>query len=711
MKSGNKKSATDTTYLWQGMAVIKFALLFALLNLSGLTEAFAGEAIVYSRCERTTTEMDVTADVVLNGKRQTVTRRMSGLDIYDVLPDITNFLGDFSAPCDLIYRNPDGVETIIYDCSSSSTPADSCAALDPAVSFDAEIIVFSVFRGSLRFYQEHIHSQAVHPDAEPEDLGYYDFPNKLLTTTGAHLHAYHIPSGQIRFIPFIPGVYDSGPTFISNQRIAFTSTRDDHTTTVVWGTTESRMGTRIWTMDVNSKNPDLASHHSLSQEQHPFMLKNGRLAYSSWQIFGGLPFRYSNNGAGTHTTIDNLFHIYAQDPDGAENFPIYGQHSGDHAKSYFGADHKAAHFITQTADERIWFADYYRSNNKGLGLLIGVMQEPEGLEGIGPQEASSDADVFIPRDIINFASWAHSDDMPSFPMSGPTVTHPNYADPLPFAGKLGHPAALPNNGLMVAWGKGACSTVAHHEIFSALGRITPPFTSGSGGGVAMNLITSLEMDTPGCDVGLYRATQIPSQHPGDLEMIVDSKDWHEIMGRAVVPYANIHGVDHPDTIQRADVRTSHPSLETGTPFGLLGAASITDRETHPKNGIHFFGEHQFNLQGTDTIDYTDDELCGVRILGIMPNRNRNVVYEIANIAGERVSILGEFPVLNRHADGSRAIDASDHPDTSFLVRMPANMAYLMQGIDCDGRTLNTDQTWQSLRPGEQKTCNGCHVHS
>ncbi len=35
----------------------------------------------------------------------------------------------------------------------------------------------------------------------------------------------------------------------------------------------------------------------------------------------------------------------------------------------------------------------------------------------------------------------------------------------------------------------------------------------------------------------------------------------------------------------------------------------------------------------------------------------------------------------------------------------------MQGIDCDGRTLNTDQTWQSLRAGEVKTCNGCHVHS
>ncbi|SEN44972.1 hypothetical protein SAMN05216325_11896, partial [Nitrosomonas marina] len=712
MQAGRYNHFKNRYFLFK--KIFKYLFLFLLFAVLELPHVYAQEAIVYSRCERTSDAFDLTANVTINGQSQTVTRTMTGLDIYDVLPDVTNFFSNFSAPCDLVYRDPNGVETVIFDCSSTSTQSNACAALDAAVSFDGNTIAFSVFRGSLTNYREQIHSQVVHPDAEPKNLGYYDLPNKRLVTTGAHLHFYTLSTKQIKVMPFITGVYDSGPAFISNQRIAFTSTRDDHTSTVVWGTTESRKGTRIWTVDIDGKNPDLASHHSLSQEQHPFMLRNGRLAYSSWQIFGGLPFRYTNNSAGSHTTIDNLFHIYAQDPDGAKNFPIYGQHSGDHTKSYFGADHKAAHFITQTSDERIWFADYYRGNNNALGLLVGVMQEPEGQEGIGPHEATNHADLYAPRDAINFAAWAHSDDMPSYTMGrfgAQKVNHPNYADPLPYAGKLGHPAALPNNGLMMAWGKGACSTVAYNSIYAELGKTAPPLTSGSGSGVAMNLVTSLKMDTPGCDVGLYRATQVPSQHPGDLEMVVDSKDWHEIMGRAVVPYANIHGVDHPDTIERADVRTSHPSLETGTPFGLLGAASVTDRETHPMDGIHFTGEHQFNLQGTDTIDYTDEELCGVRILGNMPNRNRNTVYEIANIAGERVTILGEFPVLNRHADGSRAIDASGHPDTSFLVRMPANMPYLMQGIDCDGRTLNTDQTWQSLRPGEQKTCNGCHVHS
>ena len=690
---------------------LKFVFLFLLLCILELPVAFAQEGIVYSRCERTTATYELTGTVTINGQTQTITRTMKGLDVYDVLPDVTNFLTGFTAPCDLVYRDPAGVETVIYDCSSTSTQASSCAALDPSVSFDGKTIAFSVFRGSLKNHTEPIDTRVLHPDADKADLGWHTLPNKKLQTTGAHLHFYSIETQKTVTIPFTASVYDSGPAFISNTRVAFTSTRDEHTTTVVWGSTGSRIGTRIWTVDIDGKNPDLASHHSLSQEQHPFMLRDGRLAYSSWQIFGGLPFRYGNGTPGGFTTLDNLFHIYAQDPDGAGNFPIYGQHSGEHKASYFGEDHVAAHFITQTSDNRVWFTDYYRGNNNGLGALIGVIPEPKGQEGISPQEANHHGDFYVPRDVINFAAWTNNGDNMSMALVSPAITHPNYKDSIPFAGRVGHPSALPNNDLMLVWGKGACSTVAGSQVYSALGKPVPPATSGWGGGVAMNVITSLNMDIPGCDAGIYRATTIPSNHPNDLQMIVDSPDWHEIMARAVVPYSAIHGVDHPNIIERSDIRTTHASLVTGTPFGLLGAASITDRETHPEGGIHFAGEHQFNLQGTDTIDYTDDELCGVRILGNMPNRSSSSYFDIANYAGERVSILGELPVLNRNADGTRAIDTSGHPDTSFLVRMPANTPYMMQGIDCDGRTLNTDQTWQSLRPGEVKTCDGCHVHS
>ncbi|KGJ96794.1 Ig-like domain-containing protein [Colwellia psychrerythraea] len=674
-------------------------------------KAFAQDPIVYSRCARTTATFDLQADVTINGQVQQASRLMKGLDIYDVLPDVTNFFGDFSAPCDLMFRDDQGNERVLYDCSSTSTDANSCAALDPAVSFDGKTIAFSVFRGTLKNHALYIRHDIIDENADPTYTDKLDLPNKRLETTGAHLHTVDVATGALSIQPYEEGIYDSGPAFLANGRLAFTSNRDKHSTTVVWRSTGSKVGTRIWSVDLNWKNLDLSSHHSLSQEQHPYLLKNGRLAYSSWQILGAQPFRYTNGSIGGFNTLDNMFNIYSQFPDGAENFALFGQHSGSHYPSYFGEDHNAAHFLTQTSDERIWFADYYRGNNNGLGALIGFLAESNGQEGMAPSESQDHADLFVPRDVINFASWAINGDQVSTTLSSPSIKHPNYTSDLIFSGKAGHPAALSNNGLMLSWGKGPCSTLASGQIFKDLGRTVPPLVDGSGSGVAMNMMTHLNLDTPACDVGIYRATTIPSLHPGDLELIVDSPNWHEIMAKAVVPYITIHGVEKPENIASSADKLAHPLLEKGTPFGLLGAASITDRETHPQEGIKFVGEKQFNLQGTDTVNYNDEDLCGVRILSVMPNRDRNTFYGLSNLFGERVGILGEFSVLNKDDAGNVINDISGHADTSFLVRFPANSPYLMQGIDCKGRTLNTDMTWQSLRPGEKKTCGGCHVHS
>ncbi len=684
-------------------------LLYCLLNIA---DTFATVPIVYSRCERATGTYELTGTVTVNGVKQKVTRTLRGLDTFDVLPDVTNFFSGFSAPCDLVLRQPDGDEQIIYHCSARSTQQNACAALDPQVSFDGKEIAFSVFRGTLENNRTEFHSQVLHPDAVPESIGAYTLPSKRMNASGAHLHIYHIESGKIRFMPFQPGIFDSGPTYIDHDRLAFTSTRDQNLSTMVFRTNSNRLGTRIWAINTDWTNLELSSHHSLSQEQHPIMLMDGRVAYSSWQIFGGLPFRHSNGTPGGFTTIDNLFHIYTQAPDGAGNFPLFGQHSGDHHPSYYGEDHNAAHFMAQLSNGQVCFSDYYRGNNNGAGSIICVTPEPKGIEGKDPHRVAHPADMYVPNHVINVASWALNGDNSALPMDPPMLHAPGYADPMLFTGKLSHPGALPGNQLMLTWFKGMCSIVMSDDIFRKLGMPTPPLINGSGYGTGMNLLTHLNRDIPGCDGGIYRVTRIPSRHPADLQLIVDSPQWHEIMARAVVPYSAIYGIEKPMMIPRADTLADRPEMPPGTPFGLLGAASITDRETKPRGGIPVLESfHAFNLQGTDTIDYTDDELCGIRMIATYPNRGPNIHEQIANITGERVAILGEVPVLHYAADGRRINDPSGHPDTSFLLSFPANTPYIMQGIDCEGRTLNTDQSWQHLRPGEEKTCGGCHVHS
>ena len=288
--------------------------------------------------------------------------------------------------------------------------------------------------------------------------------------------------------------------------------------------------------------------------------------------------------------------------------------------------------------------------------------------------------------------WASGFDDMAGAMPSPPVRLPTYRDPLALVGKISHPAALPKNALLITWAAGGCSTV-------------------TGGFMEMDVVTRMGRDNPGCDAGIYRTSRIPSRHPSDLVQIVNAREYHEIMARAVVPYSAIFGVEKPAVIPRAELAArGEPDLLPGTPFGVLGASSIILRETRPVGGIPFSGTpFAFSLQGTDTVDYKDEELCGVRILAVQPNQNAESK-RYKTTVGERVAILGEFPVRKRDGTEKLLRDPSGAPDTSFKVRFPANVPYLMQGIDCLGRTLNTDQTWQHLRPGEVKTCNGCHVH-
>src|SRR5213079_2017273 len=89
----------------------------------------------------------------------------------------------------------------------------------------------------------------------------------------------------------------------------------------------------------------------------------------------------------------------------------------------------------------------------------------------------------------------------------------------------------------------------------------------------------------------------------------------------------------------------------------------------------------------------------------------------ANAAGERFRILGEFPVRKFLASRERQrpeqpLDPDGNPDTSFLAKIPADVAWTFQTLDKHGMVLNVAQTWHQLRPGEiRNNCGGCHAHS
>jgi len=125
------------------------------------------------------------------------------------------------------------------------------------------------------------------------------------------------------------------------------------------------------------------------------------------------------------------------------------------------------------------------------------------------------------------------------------------------------------------------------------------------------------------------------------------------------------------------------------------------------------GEHRSNWdgQGADAGLYENADIHAVRILAMEP-ASLGVSGRFSNLANERLRILGEIPVRKFGPDGKQPLDPDGNPDTSFLARIPADVAWTFQTLDRDGMMLNMAQTWHQVRPGEvRNNSGGCHAHS
>ncbi len=270
-------------------------------------------------------------------------------------------------------------------------------------------------------------------------------------------------------------------------------------------------------------------------------------------------------------------------------------------------------------------------------------------------------------------------------------------------GKFTHPAAAPNNDLLVVWTPGPAND---------LDRPTPK---------------------PRYDAGLYliRGGNVVTD-PSQLVLIKNDPNFNEAWPRAVVPYRAIHGVDAPAKIPwLPNDGTVHPDLPRGTPHGIVGTSSFYKRESFPGfvpswadsfNGLDAFNTSEngqssnWEYQGADAGKYSNGDIFAVRILAMEPNTHRSYGphngRQFVSHANERLRILGEIPLRKFRDDGSAVLDPDGNPDTSFMARIPADTPFTFQTLDKDGLVLNMAQTWHQVRPGEVRNdCGGCHAHS
>src|SRR5262249_37756982 len=221
----------------------------------------------------------------------------------------------------------------------------------------------------------------------------------------------------------------------------------------------------------------------------------------------------------------------------------------------------------------------------------------------------------------------------------------------------------------------------------------------------------------------------PVMEPGQMLLIKNDPKYNEQWPRPLVPYKRIYGVDEPRALPavRNDGKQSK-HLPEGSPFGLVGTSSLYKRESFPRGAVpqgkvtavgdpYAVFSHSmqspFNWggQGADAGLYENSDIHPIRILAMEP-ATLPVAGRFHSHAGARLRLLGEIPARKIGADGRPPLAPDGTPDTSFLARIPADVAFTFQTLDRDGMVLNMAQTWHQVRPGEvRNNCGGCHAHS
>jgi hypothetical protein len=573
---------------------------------------------------------------------------------------------------DLMLLHPDGKEEVLVE-------AGDDAIADPFVSFDGEWVYYARFHNVKKPSVEK-------PVSESSDLFKIHVKGKKIVQLTQQVFTPN--TGVVAKDLKAPGVYNLGPCPLPGGKVMFTSNRNGFTPTK--GYTPTTL--QLFVMDDDGGNVEMIGHLNINSALHPTILKDGRVMFTSYESQGLRDLR--------------LWAVWTIHPDGTNWAPLV---------SAFGPSGDTAyHFMTQLGDEQIVVEEYYNLNNLGFGTLYKLAPRvPDGQPFFGPASVKDARNLgyngtdhqripFTPHGLERLTTFVTAFDAPA--------RLSDSGDPKsPRVGKVTHPSAAPDNHLLTVWSPG-------------------PVNSNNG------------LKKPAIDSGIYLLKSGKAvDEPGQMHLIKNDPDYNEQWPRALVPYKRIYGVAEPARLTPLvnDGKRS-PHLPEGTPFGLVGTSSLYKRESYPHGSVALGkvtaaypgGADPFEglgtlaytgisgnwfVQGAETCRYENSEIHAIRVLATEPTTDPRYTgkgkRQWWNGANERLRILGEVPVRKFQGD-RQPTDPDGDPDTSFLVKVPADIAWTFQTLDKNGMVLNMAQTWHQVRPGEARTnCGGCHAHS
>jgi len=683
--------------------------------------------VVYVRCPRG-------KEPVLRPSSGTPVQLLNWNGVNDLWLSATNNV--YHQPgCDLVLHDSGmtpgdpAAEKVLVNCDEDDTSKPVCSVVDPNVSFDGRYVVYTKFtdtrtfltdlgiqelttiglQAAMKLYPDGDGPRgryadnwglALRPYANPALVFMYDLQTGLETQVSPDSKIFagraH-PAKDIEWNSKIP-VMDTGPFFMPDGRIGFTSNR------------EQGFGMfQLFVMDRDGRNMEVLSHRAMANQLHPVTLMDGRIIYTNFDRM-------------LQRTTNNNFSLFEINPDGSAPFIFAGKND---------STEWTYHYTTQLSDGDIVTTLYYNQQQTGLGALERFPANPPGPDFIHRTRINNEAgselttlpDTWKPgTGLLPFARPGQfrltplisAGDVQTRPYNASEYfIHPVDGRTVTMTGRFTHPAAAPDNDLLVTYAIGGASTV-NNAAFRTW---------------------STTMEMIGKDAGIWllplepNSTRQIGHIADDARVVVDFPQYHEIMPRAVVSYQDIYGISRPDPNDTrpptSNDGTSDQRLPAGAPWGLTGAASMYDRETRSLNGTPWnmkdgggkmSGRAYMNLavSGSELAVFDNDEIYGIRILMPVPNIPKEIYKGDEKWSGNQrhhLRILGEYPVRKPDSNGAEPMDDQGNPDTSFIVRVPADTPFLMETIDKRGMALDIETASRSVARGEQQFCAGCHVHT
>ncbi len=614
------------------------------------------------------------------------------------------------AGAQLVLLRPNGSREVLFPLESHrpllDTPAASALSAggvsDLNVSFDGHWVLFTWYHDLTDQ-----NPQRDHLSYRGADLYKLNVANRQLVrlthqefTPNRGNGANYDPAAPNSNYPRI-GVFNTGGTFAPGGTIVFTSSRNNLMPPKAFNWVQRVL--QLHRMRDDGANVELVGHLNLGMALHPQVLRDGRIAFSSWEMHG---IRDSRN-----------FPLWAVGPDGRTWNSLSGF-------SEFALTH---HFMTQMPDGDLVVCRYYNLNNNGFGDLVRYPIDPPGVDFATADPPPGSGTIPFERvGQQRLTPFTTPDDYPApcpgwenNPYGSAGSGHCAGAER---RGKFTHPEAAPSAfgapgeaDLLAVYAPGPAN---HNGVWDGEGTTVPYY---HGEIVLLPDGAPVPVPSPG----------LPGRPP-ELRTVVAETGFNLQWPRPLISYAALHGVSEPAAWpELADGAIVAEGLVPGEPFGLVGSSSLLWRDTEPAQNLPWqpdrdpwneSREAQYGWihQGADAGIYSDDDVYAVRILMQQAQSDRTYPNNGARfdvLGGERMRILGEVPV--RGALSGKPLNATvTHPDgqtaadTSFLARIPADTSFTFQALDRRGMVLNMAQTWHTVRPGEARyDCGGCHAHS